>query len=213
MTTVFTGSLNSDNTINNGYSYRIFAPVSAGSSGQISITFQAASGGSGLKTDHCSVGTQGIATPPNCAGTFGSGLYEVLFSGVSGFNIAAGASIACDWFTFNFSISDIVMAIFDINTSGPSDIRQNTSSTADTYYKSATASYNQDAVTGFFTATTTDIGIALIETQSAGGAPLKLYSELDGLSSSGGFFRNPLARSMIGWVPSLIIPRRRLIKA
>ena len=37
--------------------------------------------------------------------------------------------------------------------------------------------------------------------QAAGGAaaPLRLNSNLDGLSASGGFFRDPLARVMLGW--------------
>lgn len=52
---------------------------------------------------------------------------------------------------------------------------------------------------------------ALAQGTAGGGSPLRLNSSLDGLGASGPFFSNPLARSVLGWRPSIVTARRKLI--
>lgn len=42
-------------------------------------------------------------------------------------------------------------------------------------------------------------------------SPLRRNASLDGLGASGPFFSNPLARSVLGWRPSIVAVRRKLI--
>lgn len=79
------------------------------------------------------------------------------------------------------------------------------------------AQYQIVSATGTFTSATATGGAtqgSIIDAikQAAGGATqgLRFNANLDGLSASGGFFRDPLARSMLGWVPGLVTPCRRL---
>lgn len=46
---------------------------------------------------------------------------------------------------------------------------------------------------------------------AGGGSPLRRNSSLDGLGASGPFFSNPLARSVLGWRPSIVAVKRKLI--
>lgn len=55
-------------------------------------------------------------------------------------------------------------------------------------------------------------GVDVLAAPAGGGAKLRFNSNVDGLGASGGFFRDPLGgKSQLGWRPSLVAVKRKLI--
>ena len=75
---------------------------------------------------------------------------ELLFSGVSGVNIGAGATATSDWLTFSLDETKDYLLIFDISSNLAADNPiVTTTAGAGIYYKDGTNSYNQQTVEGF----------------------------------------------------------------
>lgn len=54
-------------------------------------------------------------------------------------------------------------------------------------------------------------GVDILAASAGGGTKLRRNASLDGLGASGPFFSNPLARSVLGWRPSIVAVKRKLI--
>lgn len=150
----------------------------SGSLGQVRVTFKAESS-SVLIADHCSIGVA-TGTQADIVGSFNSATFQELkFSGISGVNIGAGATITSDWVSLTFSISDVLVVVLDYNA-GMSTTSENSSAVGNIWYKDATASYNQTATpSGSSSLASEWNSISLIETQgtaTAGGASFGLGS-------------------------------------
>lgn len=157
--TVYSDALSSNNAGNSGYSFRKAISPSAGGA-EVRVTFKAASSGANFKTDHCSIALKGSATLPDTQ----AAPTELLFSGVAGFNIAPGNTIVSDWLSLSFTGSDILVVVMDFAASGGGDCAYNSSGSNSTYYKAATASYNQATVAAFTTyGAAPEFGVSKIE--------------------------------------------------
>lgn len=141
------------------YSYRYKPPTAMSTGGrQIRVKFQAATGG-GWDVTNASVAILGGATFPNVAAT----PTELMFSGVSGFALAAGAVVTSDWLNFPFTTSDVVCVHHDGAATNVSPAYLDFAPTVVTYYKvGPLTDYNQATVSGY-TSFTNSYGIALIE--------------------------------------------------
>lgn len=161
--TAFTVALGSDNSGDNGFTYRQETPVALVPAGRrVRVTFQASSVAA-FVTDHCSIGISAgsgatVGTPT-----------ELFFGGKPGFSLAAGGSITSDWVNFGqFGISDKLLVIMDINSgAGNGNARALVgSATGSTFYfKAATASYNSATVASLSTNANEADGVNLIEIQ------------------------------------------------
>lgn len=161
--------------------------IPTGNPTQVRVTFTAAV--EGLKIDHASLGIQNAnwdttENPP----------LELKFSGASGFNIGASASIASDWLTLavsttrgtvftaaiagdnngvaGYSLREYIpisggtpiIVIVDLSASGPCGLPF-TAQTPGTTYFSGSASYNLQNTPGGWSTTTNIYGISKVETQ------------------------------------------------
>lgn len=169
MTTIFTATLPSNSTGNEGFSYRCFTPITGPSLGQVRVSFGVIGGGGGnWNCDHAAIAVLGGATAPNVAAT----PIELLFGGVSGFGLVANQVIVSDWVNLSASISDILCIIHDTNVSaGTIGFNNQVGNSWDMYRKAASASYNQASVSGYSHFADFIFGFSLIETQ-AGAAPI-----------------------------------------
>lgn len=158
-TTVYSNALGSNNSGNQGYSFRKAITLSGGGT-QIRVTFMAASSGGHFKTDHCSIALKGTATLPSTELTPS----ELLFSGVSGFDITPGNTIVSDWLTLTTTAA-IVVVVMDFNSvAGNGDTSYNGSGSNSTYFKSVDASYNTASVSGYTTyGAAPEFGVSKIE--------------------------------------------------
>lgn len=165
-TTIFTDTLTSDDNNNDGLSVRNVLAITGGAQTQIRVTFKASSS-QGLHADHCSIG---ISTGTNANTT--AIPTELLFSGASGFTIAANGLITSDFVNFaGFTAADKLVAILDVNAAGAGGLIDDLASTGNVnWFAVATASYNVAAPAGFASQATTNISVSLIETQAVGGA-------------------------------------------
>src|SRR5271154_1407530 len=112
-TTVFTepsGSA-SQGGANAGFTFRTFMAPSSGGLGQVRCTFYSGSSGN-LQVNNAAIAVKGMATAP----TVSVAPTELLFSGGSGFTIAASSSIVSDWLTFSFLSTDLLCVITDMAT-------------------------------------------------------------------------------------------------
>lgn len=176
MTTIFTGSLNADDSGNEGFSFRNIVAITGDAQGQIRVTFKAASAGN-FHTDHCAVGIW-TGTNQNTTAT----PVELTFSnGGHGFSVSNGATATSDWVNLaGFTSANKLLVVVDFNvTAGGGNESGNTSSTGNTnYYQAATASYNV-AVANFVGTVVNDTIVSLIEVQAApGGTEMKRPSIL-----------------------------------
>lgn len=145
-TTSWSVTLNSDDDVNrSNASFRTYIPASVISTSgtQVRVTFVAAIGFA-FALDHasialCSSGADAAETPT-----------ELLFSGASGFSIAAGQTITSDWTTFTLTESSGYLVISDLSSASTNRPRRRAyGGTYQTYYKASTDSYNVADVSGF----------------------------------------------------------------
>src|SRR5438552_4119351 len=122
MSTIFTDTLSNGLGDETGQSFRIIVVPTAGSLGQIRVTFP--SSNLGLNCAHCSAGK--AATAPNTAVT----PVELTFSGGHGFSLGANSQIVSDWATLAFTGTDQLVVVMDITGGAPKF-----SNTINTYYK------------------------------------------------------------------------------
>lgn len=170
MSIIFSQALTSQNPGNTGQSDRIVIPPLSGASlGQVRVTFQAGSSAAFVAA-HCSIGVLNGASAPNIGETFGTtGFNELLFSGVSGFNISATNQLASDWLNFSCLSSDTLVVVIDEGATGGCGALQGTVTSAQ-WWQKAGASFNSAIVTGFAQIGTGNLyGVTLIETQAGGG--------------------------------------------
>lgn len=154
----YSNALGTNNSGNHGYSFRKAITLSAGGA-QVRVTFMAASSGGNFKTDHCSIALKGTATLPSTELTPS----ELLFSGVSGFDITPGNTIVSDWLTLTTTAA-IVVVVMDFNSTPGSGDTSYGSGSNSTYYKAATASYNTASVSGYTTyGAAPEFGVSKIE--------------------------------------------------
>jgi hypothetical protein len=107
MATIFSGTLTSDDSGAEDYSYRQRVPITGDAQDQVRVTFRASSAAA-WSVDNASIG---IATTD---GSTASTPVELLFGGASGFAISAGADITSDWLTFaGFISTDELVVIMD----------------------------------------------------------------------------------------------------
>jgi hypothetical protein len=167
MTTVFS-SVTSVQDANVGYSIRSVETPSAGSDGQVRVSFKA--GGSGnFVTTHCSIGVNTTPTSDTLATPV-----ELKFGGASGFTLAANGTITSDWVDFNWTNGQSVVVITDVGSPGyGTDISDPTVGTAVAfYYKAATESWNVAVKgTGYSNVNSKVYGVVGIETQAGAAAP------------------------------------------
>ena len=135
VSTVFTpsgGVLNADDT-NVGFVFRARCVLSAGSNGKLQVTFTARSN-IGLQANHCSVGLSSSSTSSVTTTT----PVELTFGGVSGFNIAAGASITSDLIdhsaVFTVGAGGAVIVDIDVCSTAGGERYRSSNSNVDTYY-------------------------------------------------------------------------------
>lgn len=208
MTTIFTNALGTDRADTQG-SFRDVLTITGGAQSQVRVTFTAASG-TGLAYSNCSIGIWSGTTMITTATPV-----PLLFGGNPGCSAAAGASTpASDWANLTgFTSSDKLVVVTDFVSTSHSTDQSGTAGATLYFLFGAFASYNSADPTalGSWGNVPWVVAVSSIETQAVGGSPLKINSNLDGLSSSGGFFRNPLARSQLGWRPSIVTARRKLI--
>lgn len=109
MATIFTRTVTSADSGNEGISFRNVVPITAGALGQVRVTFKAPA--AGTKVDHASIG---IST--GSVGNTTATPVELTFSGAHGFTLGANASIVSDWVNLSgFTSSDLLVVIFDQN--------------------------------------------------------------------------------------------------
>lgn len=138
----FTASPASAGNIGAGGTLRqvVAAASLSASGGYVRVTFKATAS-ENFHMDHCSIiesagGADGAGAP-----------VELLFSGASGFDISASASIVSDTLAFTLDETKSYLIIMDLNA-GHALITYDGSSSGQTiYYKSGTASYNVQNVT------------------------------------------------------------------
>lgn len=141
-TTIYSGSLNTDNTGVAGYSLRALIPLSGLSGAKTSVQVSIL----GHSSLTCTVANWAIgvpATAPNTAAT----PVELKIGGASGFSLSSGASAVSDPAALSLSGSEThLIVVFDC-TNGNHKILNPSSGTE--YYKAASASYNQASVSGY----------------------------------------------------------------
>lgn len=170
MSIIFSQTLSNHNTGNQSVATRQVIPTLSGASlGQVRVTFQAGTS-AGLKATHCSIAVVGAATIPNTTLT----PTELLFSGVSGFNLATSGQITSDWVNFSCLSTDTLIVCIDEDSSGNGDggdgALQGTVTGAQWWAKPSSSSYNQATVSGFSQIGTLNLYVVnLIETQASGG--------------------------------------------
>lgn len=140
ISTAFSTTLDTDEAGWDGYTTRSVTLVANAAGGtQICVTFEAPASGT-MNCNNASIGvsngtaSQTTATP-----------VELLFSGISGFSIANGATITSDWATLTTTTSDKMVVVIDHGAS--SAARKKLTGGSD-FYKAATASYNSANPTG-----------------------------------------------------------------
>lgn len=154
-TTIFTDSLGDlDQGDASGASFRTLISLTQSCPGKVRVTFKAGNGTT-WACSHCSIGVSAgsgntVATP-----------VELLFSGVSGFSIAAGQTIVSDYATLPWTNGQSVVVVTDTSSGGPRlSLSQNV------YQKGSSTSYNQATVVGYSNFAH-NCGIAKIEVISA----------------------------------------------
>lgn len=151
----------------NGGTDRIeFLGLSGGGT-QVRVTLQAGSS-TAMQLDHVSIAVLGSATFPNTQAV----PTELLFGGVSGVSIAAGASIISDWANLTFASTDTLVLVLDQTAGGPGGFEYNSGTTnANAQYKVSAASYDQATVSGFTALPGWDISVTSIEAQTSSPPP------------------------------------------
>ncbi len=173
-TTVFSATAATNDSGNNGYSFRCRVTTTAGGLGQVRVRFIAPDANT-FQTDHVSIGLAVTSpTPPSAGGTSTQATpVELLFTGASGFTITAGNTLTSDWATLAFNNGDDLVVIIDFHSSNGNEKAQN--SGGHLYYQAATATYADSSPSSAGWLGQTEIlawvaGFNLIETQSAGGS-------------------------------------------
>lgn len=161
MATLYSLALTSNSPGWQGYSLRqLLGATGVASAGQVRVTFTA-SLAAGMTVDHASIAVKGAATFPNCTAV----PTELKFSGASGFALSAGQTIVSDWLTFTAETTDQLVIIMDFNAGVASAARSATDATADYQFKTGSASYADNSVTGYTSGGTASY-YALVETQA-----------------------------------------------
>jgi hypothetical protein len=134
---------------------------------QVRVTFKAYSSGGNFGVVHASFAEDDGSG--NAVGAFGGSQFkELLFSGVSGFNIAAGQTITSDWLTFTVDKTKNYWTDMAFSASSARCSR-NIASGDGAYWKAAAAAdWNVQTVSGYTLATSFGIGVSKIEVQSTG---------------------------------------------
>lgn len=176
-TTIFTNTLPSDDSGNEGFSFRQRVALTGGSQGQTRVTFKANST-VGWKVDHCSFGKW---TGTSANGPTTTTPKELTFSGASGFSIAAGGTITSDFVSdpASYTSSDSLIVIMDFTaggTLGNEKINNGPVTGADLQFNAASASYNVASPTGYTDGGAVVAGVSLIEVQAAGSI-IPVFSE------------------------------------
>lgn len=185
MTTIFTLALTANDPGYTDYSTRNILPITGGAADQIRVTFEADSG-VGLWVDNAAIGISIMAdfNDAQDQGETTAVPTELLFGGVSGFNISAGQSITSDWVNFaGFTSSKLLVVVIDYHSSaanpriktGLGNVNAGGTMLA---YKPATNSYNSSAALGGTSLNGQVNAVNLIEVQSAaagGQAPRTIH--------------------------------------
>ena len=194
VSTVFTpsgGVLNADDT-NIGLAFRVRCVLSAGSNGKLQVTFTARSN-VGLQANHCSVGLSSSSTSSVTTTT----PVELKFGGVSGFSIAAGASITSDLTdhsaVFTAGSGAAVIVCIDVGSTAGGERYRSSNSNVDTYFVAyGTGLWNiADPASVGQTMTKlagTDYTVEKVETNASGGTTqtitAAIYTDADTLFSA-----------------------------
>lgn len=163
MAVVFSFANTIDNNNWGGYVHRNVANTLTGGGTQVRVRFVASSS-SVFVTNHCSIAVVGAATAPNTTAT----PVELLFGGVSGFSLAAGATILSDWANLTFLSSDKLLVDMDM-IAGTTGLKYGTGVTGDAYYKVSSGDYNNATVSGYTQQTGYIRGFDQIEGQTPSG--------------------------------------------
>jgi len=170
MTVVFqAGAFGGNDTGNGGQTNRYLFTPSTGGLDQVRVTFTAPNATFGMQTDHCSIGIDDGSNTGSVTAT----PIELKFGGVSGFNIAAGATAVSDWTNFTWTAGQLLIAIWDMNAAsqGWSDFSKpaTTGTAGQLWFKGSTASWNVQTVSGYGgPATGLIYGVTTVEIQSLG---------------------------------------------
>lgn len=156
--TVFSDTLTANTGNNAGFSFRSSFSVSAGGD-QIRITFEA-SNAAAFDADNCAIGIQDTAADTTATPV------ELLFGETSGFTLTAGQTITSDWLDFPFSVSDTLIVITDCGATN-GNARRLAAGASNWYFRSATNSYQDAAVTGFTDSGADTVGFNLVEARNA----------------------------------------------
>ncbi len=163
--TVFSTGLTNNDSGGENYSERVILTGLSTGAFLIQVIFKA-SAVAGWKTNNCSIGIQNttyntVSTP-----------VELKFGGVSGFNIAADATIISDATSLTINSSDTLIVIFD-NAATLGNPRNIGGSSTARYFKASTVSYNVASPTGSWSSDTNLTGILKVLT-----SPLVLTPDL-----------------------------------
>lgn len=158
ISTIYTQALTSNNSGDEGFTYRVEVAVTAPGGRRLRVTFAASTAGTFI-CDHCSIGisagsgaTIGIPT-------------ELFFGGKPGFSLASSGTITSDWLNFGpISASDSLVVIMDLTSGGSGGNARFVSGGGTTFYKAATASYNLATVSSLSFVIDVD-GVFSIEVQ------------------------------------------------
>lgn len=145
------------------YSMRILfrSAVLLASGSQVRVRFRASTAAA-FNVDNASIGEHtGVTTASTTAAT----PVSLLFSAAAGFSIAAGAAITSDWLTFTFDNTKSYVVIFDISSTNGNPGGNASKTNVNSFYKSATNSYNSTSGASFSLLANYLLGIDLIEVQ------------------------------------------------
>lgn len=153
-TTIFSITLDADDSGGENYSERILIKAVKSSGTSVAITFQASSAAQ-WDTDNVSIGVQ--AASGNPFDTKATPV-ELKFSGASGFSIAAGGSLTSDMASLSYDIGDTLVVTLDNATTNGNPAKH--TSNGQRYYKSATNSYADAAPAGSWTTDSVAVGVS-----------------------------------------------------
>lgn len=151
----FLDTLTANDAGHNG-SFRTVTPAITASGTQCRVTFKAGTSGA-FNTNNCSVGKS--AGSGNTTTT----PVELKFNGVSGFSLAASATITSDWVQLPDTVTtaDSLVVVMDCGATG--NAGYNASSAAGGYFRSAFASYANSSAAGFSFTANNNNGVLSVE--------------------------------------------------
>lgn len=180
-TTIFTSALGTDDSGNEGFSFRNILLITGNAQGQIRVTFKAASAGT-FKVDHASIGIYSGSGSANTTAT----PVELLFSGAHGFTVSNGATITSDWADLaGFTSANNLVVIEDFNSGAGSGAESQNPAAPNgntLWYQASSASYNQSVAGLANVLGSIVVGVSLIEVQAspaAGGGGTSVISAIN----------------------------------